>query len=141
MLGARPKSADEQPDEQQSESGAQSDQAISEARERRSERQHYGSAEPLREITRRNLEARHRAGIEPAQHSKLRVTQAEVALPQRQHNVDQIGVAVMQGMRAARHAGSTPFLALGIAVRAFVHCAHSITRRGPSAAVIPASAP
>ena len=121
MLGARAESADEQSDQQQAETGAQADQTVSEARERRSERQHRGRAEPLRQVARRNLEARHRAGIEPAQHSKLGIAQAEIALPQRQHDVDQIGVAVMQCMRAARHAGGAPFLALGIAIGSLVH--------------------
>ena len=34
----------------------------------------------------------------PAQHAERRIIEAEFGLPQRQHDVDQVGIAVVQGM-------------------------------------------
>jgi hypothetical protein len=55
---------------------------------------------PVGDHTRRHLEAGHRADVKRAQQADRRVVEPELRLPQRQQHVEQIGVPVMQHMRA-----------------------------------------
>src|SRR5262249_52589048 len=52
----------------------------------------------------------HGAGEQPAQQPELGVAEPELLLPDRQHDVDQIGIAVVQRVRAARLLRSTKAL-------------------------------
>ena len=58
-----------------------------------------------------NLEARHGAGEEAAQQAELRIAEPELRLPDRQQHVDEIGVAVVQRVRAAGDAGGAALVA------------------------------
>ena len=60
----------------------------------------------------RDLQARHGAGVDHAQHADGGVTQPELGLPDRQSDPDQIRIAVMQRVRAAGDAERTPLRAL-----------------------------
>jgi hypothetical protein len=60
------------------------------------------------EPARRNLQARHGADIEPAQQTERRIAERELDLPNRQDDVERVGEAVMQRMRAARDAKRAP---------------------------------
>src|SRR5262249_44046641 len=57
------------------------------------------------------------------QQPELRIAKPELLLPDRQHDVDQIGVAVVQRMRAAGDAGGAAFVALS---RQRVRLAHRL---------------
>ena len=71
------------------------------------------SGVPMRSLSMpgRDLEARHRAGEHAAQRADRRIAQAELRLPDRQHHDDEIGVAVVQRMRAARGTHRAPLFA------------------------------
>src|SRR5262249_20361454 len=62
---------------------------------------------------RRDLEARHCAGIEPAQHADLGIGEAELRLPDRQHDEEEVAVAVEQRVRAGSDAERAALLAAG----------------------------
>ena len=111
MLGAGAKPADRERDKQRRKTSAGAGQAIAESGQRSAKRQHRGGAEPLRQKRSRNLHARHRAGEDGAQQAERRVGQAEFGLPKRQHDVDQIGVAVVQRVSGARDGGGAPLVA------------------------------
>src|SRR5262249_52620507 len=119
--GAEP--ADEQRDKEQAEARARAGEAIAGADERRAVRQQRPRAEPLGDEPRGNLEAGHAAGEQSAQQPELGVTKPELLLPDRQHDVDQTAVAVMQRMRAAGDAGGAAFVTLG---RQRVRLAHRL---------------
>ena len=59
------------------------------------------------------MQARHGASVDHAQHADRGVTQAELGLPDRQADPDQIRIAVMQRVRAAGDAERTPLPAFG----------------------------
>ncbi len=139
MLGAGPEPAEEQRRHEQAEAGAGAGQAIADAGERGAQRQHRRGAEALGNQPGGNLEARHGAGKEPAQQAELGIAKSELLLPDRHHHVDQIGVAVVQRVRAAGDACGSPLLA--------PHCRRvriDIARNGhdpycdPGADVVPA---
>ena len=60
-----------------------------------------------------NLERGQRAGKASAQQPDLAVADAELLLPDRQHHIDEIGVAVVQGVHAAGHAERAALIGLG----------------------------
>ena len=57
---------------------------------------------PISERPGRQLESRHRAGIEGAQHPHFGIAEAKLCLPQWQEHVEQVGKPVMQRMRPTR---------------------------------------
>ena len=59
------------------------------------------------------MKAGQRAGKDRTHQTERRIAKSEFGLPDRQHQIDQIGVAVMQHMRAARHAQGVTFFGLG----------------------------
>jgi hypothetical protein len=95
MLDARAKATDEQGYHEEAEASARAGKAITGSGERRAERQHRCGAEPLGDQSRGNLESGHRAGKQAAQQPELRVAEPELLLPDRQHDVDEISIAVM----------------------------------------------
>src|SRR5262245_32877767 len=97
----------------EAEARARAGQAIARAGECRAERQHRRGAETFRNQPGGNLESCHGAGEQPAQQPELCVAQPELLLPNRQHDVDQIGVAVVQCMRTAGDTGGAVLVALG----------------------------
>ena len=113
MLGAGAEPADEQRGHQHGEAGAGAGQAIAEAGERGAEREHRGGAQPFGHQACRNLEARHGAGEQAAQQPELGIAEPELPLPDRQQDVDEIGVAVVQRVRPAGDGGGAPLVALG----------------------------
>ena len=110
MLGAGAEPADEQRAEQHGEAGARAGQAIAEAGERRADPEHQRGAELFRCETRGNLQARHGADEHAAQQAERRIIEAEFHLPQRQHDIDQVGVAVVQGVGHRGNRGSPPLV-------------------------------
>ncbi len=112
MLGAGAEPAHEQRHHQQGEARAGAGQAIAGPGERGAEREHRRGPQPLGEQRGGDLETGHGAGEQPAQQSELRVAEPELLLPDRQHDVDEIGVTVVQRMRAAGDAGGAALVAL-----------------------------
>ena len=87
---------------------AQAHQAAGEAGERvaaggqrGADRENDAPVHPLDEPAGGKLERRHRAGVKPAQRGQHPVAQAEFGLPERQQDVDQVGVSVVQRMRGS----------------------------------------
>src|SRR5260370_17538032 len=113
MLDARAEAADEQGHDEEAKARARASEAIAGAGEGRTERQHRRGAERLGKEPGGNLESCQGAGEQPAQQSELCVAEPELLLPNRQHDVDQVGVAVVQGMRTAGDTGGAALLALG----------------------------
>ena len=70
---------------------------------------------PMLKEARRYLEQRQRAGEQAAQHADLGIGEAELRLPDRQHHIDEVGIAVMGRMRPAGDRQRAPLdVALGI---------------------------
>src|SRR5260221_11937033 len=113
MWDARREAGDEQGHEEEAKAGARASEAIAGAGEGRTERQHRRGAETLGNQPGGNLESCHGAGEQPAQQSEFCVAEPELLLPNRQHDVDQVSVAVVQGMRTAGDTGGAALLALG----------------------------
>ncbi len=83
---------------------------VTEARKRCPQRKYRGHAETLGRNTGRNLQARHGAGEDAAECAESRICQAEFGLPQRQQDVDEIGVTVVQCMVEAGNRSSATLL-------------------------------
>src|SRR5258708_30079835 len=113
MLDARAEAADEQGHDEEAKARARASEARAGAGEGRTERQHRRGAETLGNQPGGNLESCHGAGEQPAQQSEFCVAEPELLLPNRQHDVDQVSVAVVQGMRTAGDTGGAALLALG----------------------------
>ena len=128
MLRARAKPADQQREHQRREARRWRRPADSRARPARC-RARAPAAAPSRSASSagRNLQARHGAGVAGAQQPERRIAEAELGLPDRQHHVDQIGVAVVQRMRAAGHADRAALL--GLAATALAGAAAARLRR------------
>jgi hypothetical protein len=77
-------------------------QAIAKTGKRGAERQHQRRAKLFRNEARGNLQARHGADEYAAQNPERRIIETEFGLPQRQHDVDEVGVAVVQRVRHRR---------------------------------------
>ena len=113
MLRAGAEAADDQCHHQHGEAGTGAGQQIADAGERGAERQDGRRAEPLGQQRGRDLEARHGAGKQAAQQAELRIAESELGLPDRQQHINEIGVAVVQCVRAAGDCRSTPLVTLG----------------------------
>ena len=111
MLGAGSKPGAEERHHEDTQAGAGAGEAIAYAAERGSKRKEKSSAGSLGQQPRRNLETGHGAGEQPAQEPELGIAEPELLLPDRQQDVDQIGIAVVQRVRAARHARNAALIA------------------------------
>ena len=100
MLRARPQSADQQRDDEHGIARARSGEAIAEPGERGATGKDRGSAKLPGQHACRNLKDGHRSGEQAAQQANRGIAQAEFDLPDRQHHINQIGIAVVQRMRA-----------------------------------------
>src|SRR5262245_19911015 len=112
MLGAGAEPADEQRDHEQRQTRARAGEAVAGASERGAERQHRSRAQALGEEGGGNLERGHGAGEQPAQQAEFGIAEPELPLPDRQHDEDHVGVAVVQRVRAAGDAGGAMLGAL-----------------------------
>jgi len=101
-LGARADAADQKRAEQHGEARAHTGQTITETRKRGAECEHQRRTVSFRHEARWNLQSRHRADEHAAQRAECSEGQSKFRLPQRQHNVDEIRVAVVQRMSYAR---------------------------------------
>jgi hypothetical protein len=61
-------------------------------------RKHDAAVEPLHKPPGGKLQRGHRPGIDAAERTQHAVAQAELSLPQGKQDVDQVGVAVVQGV-------------------------------------------
>src|SRR5450756_2182660 len=127
MLRAGAQPGHEQRGHQRGDAAAEAGEAIAEAGERGAEREHDRRAEPLGQQARGNLKASERAGEYRLHQPERGKAEAEFVLPDRQQDVDQVGIAVVQRMRAAGHAERAPFL--GFCVRAGDRGGHGVSRR------------
>jgi hypothetical protein len=107
MLRACAEAADKQRRDKTRDTTAEASKNVAKSCECGTERQHRCGAETFSNKTRRNLEARQRAGKDCSHQPQRRKAEAEFALPDRQHHVDEIGVPVMQRMRTAGNADRT----------------------------------
>src|SRR5664279_990987 len=127
MLRAGAEPGHEQRGHQRGDAAAETGEAIAEAGKRGAEREHDRRPEPLGQQARWNLKTGERAREHRLHQPERGKAEAEFVLPDRQHDVDQVGIAVVQRMRAAGHAKRTPLL--GFAVRAIGRCGHGVSRR------------
>jgi hypothetical protein len=111
MLRARSDTAKDQPEHQNRQARAHSGKQIASARERSAGGEHADRAQSFGEQCRWNLERRHGAGIERTQHADRRIGEAELRLPDRQQKVEEIGVSIVQEMRAAGDRQRAAFVA------------------------------
>src|SRR6185437_6022648 len=79
---------------------------------RSSEREHRSGTQTFGDEPRGNLQAGHGAGEQRAQQPELGKAQPELPLPDRQHHVDEVGIAVVQRMGAAGDTGGATLVAL-----------------------------
>ncbi len=115
---------------------AQSRQTIAKAGQGGAAREHGGCAPALGQKAGGNLQSRHGAGEHAAQQADRGIAEAELGLPDRQHDVDQIGIAVVQRVRAGGDRQSAAFVALGVG-RLRCDGGHSLARgRRPTKAVL-----
>ena len=120
------------------ESGAEADQAargtgerVAARAEQRAEHQDGAGAEAVRETAGRHLQRSQRTVVEAAQQREGGEAQPELLLPDRQEHVDQVRIAVVQGMiDAGRHQRAPCSLCRGgIEGRVSVRCRrHSASR-------------
>lgn len=68
---------------------------IAQCGEQRADREDGATAEALRETSCRQLQRRHRAGIEAAQDSQGREVESELGLPYGQQRIDHVRIAVV----------------------------------------------
>jgi len=101
MLRARSRARDRQRHAQADQAAGEPGERVAPGRQRGAEGENDAPAHPLRQPAGGQLECGHGAGIEAAEDGQHREAQAEFGLPDRQQDVDQVGVAVVQGMRRA----------------------------------------
>ena len=106
-----PNAADKERAEQHREGGAQTRQTITDTGKRGAKRQHERRAKSLRQVACGNLQNCHGADERAAEEPERGIGQAKFGLPQWQHDVDEVGIAVMQCMGDARDRGRAPLLA------------------------------
>src|SRR6516225_3151135 len=111
MLRAGANSAEKKRAEQRHKGGAQTRQAIADTGERRVKRQHDRRAESLGHVARGDLQRSHGADERAAEEPERRIGQAEFGLPQWQHDVDEVGITVVQRVRDARDRGGATLFA------------------------------
>src|SRR6185369_15416815 len=107
MLRACAEAADKQRRDKTRDTTAEASKNVAKSCECGTERQHRCGAETFSNKTRRNLEAGQRTRKDCSHQPQRRKAETEYALPDRQHHVDEIGVAVMQCMRATGNAKGT----------------------------------
>jgi hypothetical protein len=95
MLRTGAQSGHEQRGNQRHDGIAEAGKNITEAGERRAERKHGGRSETLGKKAGRNLEPGQRAGKHRLHQTKHGVAEPKLALPDRQHDVDEIGIAIV----------------------------------------------
>ena len=101
VLHARADAAEHQGNDQHRKPGAGPGDEIADAGQRGAKAEQQRAADALGERARRHLEPGHRAGEQRAQQPDLGIAEAELGLPQRQQHIEEVGIAVMQHMRAA----------------------------------------
>ena len=111
MLRAGADAGEQERTDQHRKTRAHAGEAIADTGERGAEREHDRGAKSLGEVAGRNLQRRHGAGEHAAQHAERGIGQGEFGLPQRQHDVDEIGIAVVQRVRDTGNTGGAPLLA------------------------------
>src|SRR5215470_9933354 len=97
--GAEP--ADNERHKQKRKARARASETIAKPRQRSPAGQYDRRAQTFSNEPGGDLKRRHGAGEQTAHQAKLAIAEPEFGLPDRQHHDDEIGVAVMQGMRAA----------------------------------------
>ncbi len=107
--GAAEQEADSEPDEAARGAGDR----VAGRTEQRAENQHRAGAEHPGEPARRHLQGRQGAIVEGPQEGQGDVVEAELRLPDRQQHVDQVRVAVVQGVVEARCRQRPPGLRQG----------------------------
>src|SRR5215510_12659108 len=113
MLRTRAKAADEKRNNQSDDTTAQPGKNIAKTGQRRAEGKHGGSTKTFGEKARGNLKAGKRAGEHCFHEPKRGKAETEFGLPDRQHHIDEIGIAVVQRMRAAGDPERAAFIVLG----------------------------
>src|SRR5260370_7726151 len=110
MLRAGAEPGAEERRHEQTDPRARARETVPDTGERRAKSEEKSRAEPLSQQPRWNLEACHGAGEQGAQEPKLGITKPELLLPDRQQHIDQIGIAVVQRVRAAGDAPNPTLL-------------------------------
>src|SRR5690242_9235246 len=113
MLGTGAKSTDEKCQHQCENAATQAGENIAESGKRGPERENDGRAKPFSQKARRNLKPGQRAGKYGLHQAKRGKSEAKFGLPDRQHHIDQVCIAVMQRMGATGHAKCATFFLLG----------------------------
>ena len=109
MLRGRANPAQKQRQDKDRESRADTGEAIAEAGQGGAGGKHRGGTDTFGKCCGRNLEACQGATVHRAQQADCGIAQAELGLPDRQSNPDEIRVAVVQRVRAAGHAERAAF--------------------------------
>ena len=108
MLRTCAEAANKQGRDENRDAGAETGKHVAEPCERSTERQDRRGTETFGHKARRNLEASQRSGKNRSHQPERGKAETELALPDRQHDVNEIGVPIMQGVRAAGNAESAP---------------------------------
>ncbi len=116
MLRAAPRAGQHQGDAEADEAARQARERVSASAERRAHDEHGPRPEKPGEPGRGHLQGRQGTGVERAQQGEGRVVQAELPLPHGQEHVDQVRVAVVQGVVDARDHERAPPIPSGSAV-------------------------
>ena len=103
MLGAAAGASDEERDAEPEEAAGGPCGGKARRAEPRAEHEHGPRPEATSQRARRDLQGRHGAGMDGAQERQTRVAERELGLPHGQEHVDEIRVAVVQGVVRARH--------------------------------------
>ena len=131
MLHAGAEAAQHQAAEQRDIAAAPSGQQKSKGGNRGAEDEQPAFAELFGEQPGRDLQRRHRTGIDRSQQPDLRQGEAEFRLPDRQEHIEKIAIAIMQRMRAAagsQHAPAARRLLFGSSPRSAPRKARPLPR-------------
>ena len=100
MLRAGTDAADQERDHEHGKAGARAGDAETDAGKRGAKRQYRRRPGTVGELAGRNLKSRHGAGEHRPQRADRCIGQPEFGLPYRQHDIENVGIAVMQRVRA-----------------------------------------
>ena len=103
MLRAAAQARQQEAGDHAVERARQAGKTVADGDQQRAGRQHAHAAQADRQLARRDLPARHGAGIDGLERADGGVAQAELSLQQRIKDVQQIGEAVMQRMGPAAY--------------------------------------